>query len=84
VHQALRSDPRLSTANPLFAAVDHASGHRYPTPGATASFMQSERRAPTRAPRLGEHTDEILAEVLGLPDHEIGRLHDAGLVAGAS
>ena len=40
-------------------------------------------RAPARcAPRLGEHTDEILADLLGLDSGEIGRLHDAGIVAG--
>jgi 2-methylfumaryl-CoA isomerase len=31
---------------------------------------------------LGEHTDEILAEELGLSAAEIGDLHDAGVVAG--
>jgi 2-methylfumaryl-CoA isomerase len=31
---------------------------------------------------LGEHTDEILAEELGLSAAEIGALHDAGVVAG--
>jgi 2-methylfumaryl-CoA isomerase len=31
---------------------------------------------------LGEHTDEVLAGVLGLSEHEIGRLHDEGVVAG--
>jgi 2-methylfumaryl-CoA isomerase len=31
---------------------------------------------------LGEHTDEVLIAVLGLPSHEIARLHDAKLVAG--
>ncbi len=35
-----------------------------------------------RAPLLGEHTEEVLAEVLGLDSSEIGRLHDAGTVAG--
>ena len=34
------------------------------------------------APVLGEHTDEVLAEVLGLGDGEIGRLYDRGVVAG--
>jgi 2-methylfumaryl-CoA isomerase len=28
------------------------------------------------APRLGQHSDEVLAEVLGLSDAELGRLHD--------
>ena len=33
------------------------------------------------APRLGQHTDEILADALGLTGAEIGALHDAGVVA---
>jgi 2-methylfumaryl-CoA isomerase len=34
------------------------------------------------APLLGEHTEQILAEVLGLGATEIARLHDDGIVAG--
>lgn len=34
------------------------------------------------APILGQHTDEILADTLGLSDSEIGKLHDTGVVAG--
>jgi|RhiMetdeSRZDD1v2_1073273.scaffolds.fasta_scaffold01487_30 2-methylfumaryl-CoA isomerase len=82
VREALSTDPRLSLENPLFAAVEHPSGHRYLTPGPAAAFMGEDRGQPARAPRLGEHTDEILSRVLALPDHEIARLHDAGLVAG--
>jgi 2-methylfumaryl-CoA isomerase len=42
-----------------------------------------DERSPVRAaPLLGAQTDEILANELALPDHEIGRLHDAGIVAG--
>ena len=40
------------------------------------------RRMPPTAPSLGMHTDEVLADVLRLSAAEIGRLHDAGLVAG--
>ena len=29
-----------------------------------------------------QHTDEVLADVLGMSGTEIGRLHDAGVVAG--
>ena len=36
------------------------------------------------APVLGQHTDEVLAGWLGLSAREIGRLHDAGVVAGGS
>jgi len=35
------------------------------------------------APVLGEHTDEVLAGWLGLSAAEIGRLHDAGVIAGS-
>jgi 2-methylfumaryl-CoA isomerase len=45
--------------------------------------LPGAKRAPVRpAPRLGAPTDEILAAELGLPEGEIGRLHDAGIVAG--
>ena len=33
-----------------------------------------------RAPLLGEHTAEVLADLLGLTDAEIGRLSDDGTI----
>lgn len=36
----------------------------------------------TAAVGLGHHTDEVLAEVLGLDAAELGRLHDAGILGG--
>ncbi|MBL8351219.1 MAG: CoA transferase [Burkholderiaceae bacterium] len=80
---AVANEPRLVSANPVFAPVSHPSGLSYPTPGAAVSWMQSDRGEPQRAPRLGEHTDQVLAERLGLTAAQIGRLHDAGRVAGA-
>lgn len=82
VSEAVASDPRF-IRNPIFTPVAHPSGHTYPTPGAAASFLGASRGVPPRAPRLGEHTDQVLAEVLGLSSGEIGRLHDQGLVADA-
>lgn len=76
-------DPELVRANPLFAEIAHPSGLSYPAPGAAATLPAAARRSPERAPLLGEHTDEILADILGLAAGEVGRLHDAGLVAGA-
>ena len=54
----------------------------YRTPASPLDFSSIARLPPLPAPALGQHTDEILAGVLGLPDHEIGRLHDKGIVAG--
>jgi 2-methylfumaryl-CoA isomerase len=83
VAEAIAEEPRLVSGNPIFAPVTHPSGHTYPTPGSPITFGGAERGNPPRAPRLGEHTDQVLAEVLGLSAQEIGRLHDQRLVAGA-
>ena len=53
-------------------------------PGTPLDFGALERMPVRRAPLLGEHTDEVLAGVLGLSEGEIGKLHDAGVVASAS
>ena len=82
VKQAVDRDSRFSD-NPILSEIDHPSGHRYRAPGAAADFTGLSRNAPTRAPKLGEHTDEVLATLLKLPDPEIARLHDAGIVASA-
>jgi 2-methylfumaryl-CoA isomerase len=78
---AVTVDERFSQST-ILSEVAHPSGERYPTTGPAVSFTGLERAAPGRAPKLGEHTDEVLADVLGLPQHEIARLHDQGLVAG--
>ena len=49
-----------------------------------ATWVGVEREPVPRAPHLGEHTDAVLADVLKLDAAHIGRLHDAGLVAGAA
>ncbi|HEY2752879.1 CoA transferase [Phenylobacterium sp.] len=80
--EAALEDPRLYKDNPVFEDVSHPSGLNYPAPGAMATIPQDRRGQVKPAPRLGQHTDEVLAEVLGMSAAEIGRLHDAGLVAG--
>jgi 2-methylfumaryl-CoA isomerase len=82
VRQALEEDPRFSEANPLLGAIEHPSSERYLAPGAAAFYSALPRQRPQRAARLGEHTDEVLATVLGLSDAEIARLHDDSVVAG--
>jgi len=77
-------DPRLFRGNPVFSDIMHPSGKAYAAPGFAASLPQDVRMAPRPAARLGQHTDEVLASVLGLSSLEIGRLHDAGIIAGPS
>ncbi|MFN3523615.1 MAG: CoA transferase [Phenylobacterium sp.] len=82
LHEAATQDARLFTANPVFQTIAHPSGLTYPASGPPGTLAGEPRGALAPAPRLGQHTDEVLAEVLGLSSGEIGRLHDAGLVAG--
>ena len=79
--EAALEDPRLFKGNPLFQEIGHPSGLSYPAPGAMATIPQDVRADVRPAPRLGQHTDEILAEVLGMSSGEIGDLHDKGVIA---
>lgn len=81
--QAVREDPRLSTDNPMFEAIDQPGIGRYLAAGTMLDFSGAPRAPVAPAPRLGADTDAVLAGELGLADAEIGRLHDAGIVAGA-
>ena len=80
----VNSDPRCSTANPLFAEVEQPGIGRYLAPGLPLDFSAAPRQPTRPAPLLGADTDRVLAELLGLSAAEIGRLHDAGIAAGAA
>ncbi|MCP4993914.1 MAG: 2-methylfumaryl-CoA isomerase [Gammaproteobacteria bacterium] len=80
--QMVSEDARVSPSNPMFSTVEQPGIGEYLVPGSPIDFSAFERQPPRRAPILGEHTDEILSQDLGLSDREIGVLHDAGVVAG--
>lgn len=79
--ELVTNDPRCSTENPMFAEVDHPETGQYLTPGPPLRFSPEHQADPGPAPRLGQHTDEVLADVLGLSGTEIARLHDSQIVA---
>ena len=80
--ELVRNDARFTTANKMIAEVEQPGVGRYRVPGSPLDFGASARLPPVPAPRLGQHTDEILSGVLGLDSGAIGRLHDGGVVAG--
>jgi len=75
-------DPRCSVENPMFDEVEQPGIGSYLMAGSPLHFSEHGRLPATRAPMLGEHTDEILGDLLGLSEAEIGGLHDDGVVAG--
>ncbi len=77
-------DPRVSLESDLFRNLEQPGIGTYLTPGSPVAFGGTLPLEPTAAPRLGEHTEQILAETLGLSAGEIGALHDDGVVASPS
>lgn len=80
--QAVRDDPDLSAANPMIGIVDQPGIGSYPAPGSPVASSLFARIPPAPAPQLGQHTEAVLADVLGLGAGQIGRLMDNGIVAG--
>jgi 2-methylfumaryl-CoA isomerase len=80
--QAVAEDPDLSPDNPMFALVDQPGIGLYPMPGHPAAFGPG-RLPPAAAPRLGQHSEAVLADVLGMAPGQIGALIDGGIVVQA-
>ncbi len=80
-------DPRLTVRNPQFAArgfhevVDHPATGPIPIPAQPFRVRGVDRWITSRAPLFGEHTDEVLTELLGLSRGDLATLHADGTVA---
>jgi 2-methylfumaryl-CoA isomerase len=82
--QLVSEDPRCSTENEMWEAVEHPGVGRYLMPGTPLDFSAVPRVPVRRAPQLGEHTEAVLADLLGMTTAEIGRLERDGIVRCAS
>ena len=80
--EAVETDPECSDQNPMFSMVEQPGVGKYLMPDSPLSFAAAPRTGARPAPVLGEHTDAILAEVLGLSSAQIAKLHDEKVVAG--
>ncbi len=77
---AVQQDPDLSPDNPMFALLDQPGIGRYPVPGSPVTSTAHARLPPQPAPQLGQHSEAVLADVLGLSSGAIGGLIDRGIV----
>lgn len=79
------NDVRQALADPQVLARDMIVEVEHPEFGTLREVRspvrtEGEIRQPRRAPRLGEHTDSILRDVLGYGDGTITRLRSAGVI----
>jgi 2-methylfumaryl-CoA isomerase len=81
VYQMVKDDPSCSVANPMFSTIQQPDVGPVLAPGIPLEFSAIGRFPATPAPRLGEHTEQVLDELLGLDSAQYGRLHDKGVVA---
>ena len=84
VKEALNVDPDLTEDNPLFKKILQPDAGEFLVPKHPANFSKVENSDATPAPALGEHTEEVLGDVLNLSDLEIANLFDEGVVASSN
>ncbi|MFN2099520.1 CoA transferase [Altererythrobacter sp. MF3-039] len=76
MHEA-STDPVLIDENPLFGpSPANPSQFEYPATRSFANIPGRDAGTPAPAPYLGQHTEEVLAERLGLSSGSIGELVD--------
>lgn len=87
VHSAYRTmldaanDARLVADNPMFVRESiNPSGFSYPAAGPFGTIPQCDRATPLPAPVNGQHSEEVLAQRLGMSSGQIAQLIDAGIV----
>jgi 2-methylfumaryl-CoA isomerase len=79
--QVVHHDARLGAQSTLFAKVDHPGIGAFSTAATPLRFAQSGRPPPAPAPLLGQHTDQVLREVLGLSAGQLNGLRASGILA---
>jgi 2-methylfumaryl-CoA isomerase len=80
ISELVQSDPSCSVANPLFDTVEQSGVGRVLSPRSALRFDAFDARTAGTAPALGEHTEAVLGEILGIDGAAYGRLHDRGIV----
>ena len=70
----LNSDPRASNLNPIFSLQNQPGIGLTPDIVSPIRFKLSRNLEPSIAPRFGEHTEEVLKEILDIRPEEINKL----------
>jgi 2-methylfumaryl-CoA isomerase len=81
VGQLMKEDPWCSLENPMFQCIDQPGIGPHLMPGSPLFFSGIRRDDVHPAPQLGQHTDELLRDIVGCSAAEIRRLRDEEIVA---
>lgn len=81
--ELVNGDVRASTANPMFQDVLQPGIGRVRTPRAPLAFSTETAPPASPAPELGEHTQQVLSELLGLSDVAMAGLQRQGVIVAA-
>ena len=81
VGQLVEGDASCSESNPMFRALDQPGVGVVLAAGTPLDFSAVPRRTVKPAPGLGQHTAEVLSELLGIDSAAYGRLHDQRIVS---
>ena len=76
--QELAEEPSLRETGTI-VEVDHPTRGKYLTVGNPVKLSDSPSEV-VRSPLLGEHTEEILSQVLGYGDEELERIRESGAI----
>lgn len=79
--EMVEDDDDCSIDNPMISLIDQPGIGQYLASGSPVRFDTADNLSARPAPRLGQHTEEILKQDLGLADAEVGRLLDEKIVA---
>ncbi len=69
-----------AVAREMVVEVDHQKLGRIPIVNRSIKFSDDQRPPPQAPPVLGQHTDEVLRDILGLSDGQIDTLRASGVV----
>jgi len=74
--KTIADDPQFQDRLPWYPASEHGA-EMLPFP---VKFLGEELPPPGMAPTVGEHSEEVLREVLGYDDEKIAKLREAGVL----
>ena len=76
--EQLINDPHIAGAREMFVDMLNPDGNPMKVVACPIKFSETKASVRTTAPNLGEHTDEVLRQLVGLDETQISALKKAG------